>query len=147
MGKNNLADKKSREFDDKLRMEIGKFVYLFPPFSLLSRCIFKIREDGARGVVIAPFWQTQTWFPRLMQLLTDNPIVLPKNKKILNLPHDPQSVHPLHKKMKLIACPVSGVASENEDFLKKQPTYSCRLGNQVQRNSTKCIYQEMVQIL
>ncbi|XP_076098942.1 uncharacterized protein LOC143068621 [Mytilus galloprovincialis] len=107
--------------------------------NLLSRCIFKIREDGARGVVIAPFWQTQTWFPRLMQLLTDNPIVLPKNKKILNLPHDPQSVHPLHKKMKLIACLVSGVASENEDFLKKQPTYSCRLGNQVQRNSTKCI--------
>ncbi|VDI55641.1 Hypothetical predicted protein [Mytilus galloprovincialis] len=68
-----------------------------------------------------------------------NPIVLPKNKKIMNLPHDPQSVHPLHKKMKLIACLVSGVASENEDFLKKQPTYSCRLGNQVQRNSTKCI--------
>ncbi|VDI80889.1 Hypothetical predicted protein [Mytilus galloprovincialis] len=190
-GKENLADKKSREFDDKLEWKLERsvfdqlctlwqrpdidlfasrlnfqlenycswkpdplsafidafsinwsyfqFVYLFPPFSLLSRCIFKIREDGARGVVIAPFWQTQTWFPRLMQLLTDNPIVLPKNKKILNLPHDPQSVHPLHKKMKLIACPVSGVASENEDFLKKQPTYSCRLGNQVQRNSTKCI--------
>ncbi|CAG2227253.1 Leucine-rich repeat-containing protein 56 [Mytilus edulis] len=190
-GKENLADKKSREFDDKLEWKLKRsvfdqlctlwqrpdidlfasrlnfqlenycswkpdplsafidafsinwsyfqFVYLFPPFSLLSRCIFKIREDGARGVVIAPFWQTQTWFPRLMQLLTDNPIVLPKNKKILNLPHDPQSVHPLHKKMKLIACLVSGVASENEDFLKKQPTYSCRLGNQVQRNSTKCI--------
>ena len=190
-GKENLADKKSREFDDKLEWKLERsvfdqlctlwqrpdidlfasrlnfqlenycswkpdplsafidafsinwsyfqFVYLFPPFSLLSRCIFKIREDGARGVVIAPFWQTQTWFPRLMQLLTDNPIVLPKNKKILNLPHDPQSVHPLHKKMKLIACLVSGVASENEDFLKKQPTYSCRLGNQVQRNSTKCI--------
>ncbi|VDI66622.1 Hypothetical predicted protein [Mytilus galloprovincialis] len=121
-GKENLADKKSREFDDKLEWKLEKFVYLFPPFSLLSRCIFKIREDGARGVVIAPFWQTQTWFPRLMQLLTDNPIVLPKNKKILNLPHDPQSVHPLHKKMKLIACP-SVRSSFRERGFSKETTH------------------------
>lgn len=47
--------------------------YAFPPFSLVPRCLQKIQQDNARGVLIASLWETQTWFPLLLQLLADRP--------------------------------------------------------------------------
>ena len=32
-------------------------------FSLLPRCLQKIQQDNARGVLISPLWPTQIWFP------------------------------------------------------------------------------------
>ena len=91
-------------------------VYLFPPFSLLSGYIFKLREDKARGIVIAPLWLTQAWFPRLMELLIDVPVMLPRRNNLLALPHD-QTIHPLHKNLVLIACQASGHHLDNKAFL------------------------------
>lgn len=188
---NVLADKKSREFDDKLEWKLDinvfkklcfmwgnpeidlfasrlnfqidpycawkpdpgcsfvnafsinwkdfNYVYLFPPFSLLGRCICKLKQDRAKGIVIAPLWLTQAWFPRLMELLTDVPIMLPRKSNLLVLPHDKTAIHPLHKNLVLIACQVSGCHLDNEGFLQKQQTYSCRLGNQVLGSSIKYI--------
>jgi hypothetical protein len=36
--------------------------------------------EKAKGIVIAPLWPTQPWFTRLMELLIDNPIIIPKTK-------------------------------------------------------------------
>ena len=36
--------------------------------------------EKAKGIVIAPLWPTQPWFTRLMELLIDNPIIMPKTK-------------------------------------------------------------------
>ena len=53
-----------------------KLIYMFPPFSLLGSCIQKIRMEQASAVLIAPLWQTQPWFTRLMQLLIDQPMLI-----------------------------------------------------------------------
>jgi hypothetical protein len=37
-----------------------KKFYAFPPFSLIARCLQKIREDQATGVLVAPLWTTQS---------------------------------------------------------------------------------------
>ena len=63
------------------------FIYLFPPFSLLNRCIRKIKTDKASGMIIVPYWPTQIWFPALMKIVTDNPIVINRKKKLLTLAH------------------------------------------------------------
>ena len=34
--------------------------YAFPPFSLLPRCLKKIKQDHATGIIIVPLWPTQT---------------------------------------------------------------------------------------
>lgn len=122
------------------------FNYLFPPFSVLNRCICKMREDRAQGLIIAPLWTTQTWFPRLMELLIDIPIILPNNKDLLQLPHC-QLTHPLSKTLLLIACRVSGLRSENEAFLHKLPLSSCRRGDQVLGGSTKFILKNGIVIV
>lgn len=43
--------------------------YAFPPLSLITRVFQKIQEEKATGFPLFPKWPTQTWWPRLMQLL------------------------------------------------------------------------------
>jgi hypothetical protein len=44
------------EFVNAFTVNWGKFyfIYLFPPFSLLNRCIRKIKTDKASGMIIVP---------------------------------------------------------------------------------------------
>ena len=59
-------------YTDAFSLDWNNFnFYAFPPFSLLTRCLQKIQQGNARGVLIAPLWPTQTWFPLLLQLLAD----------------------------------------------------------------------------
>lgn len=109
--------------------------YAFPPFSLLGRCVQKVRQDMAKGIIVAPLWPTQPWFTRLMEILVDVPIIILKRKGLLTLPHL-KVIHPLEQKLKLIVCKVSGKTSDVEDFLKNLPTFSCNHGNLELRNST-----------
>jgi hypothetical protein len=109
-------------------------VYVYPPFSLLGRCVQKMRRDMAKGIIIAPLWTTQPWFPRLMDILVDTPVIIQKKKGLLKLPLQQMS-HPLEGRLRLIVCKVSGIVSENVDFQRTLPEYSCCHGNQVLKNS------------
>ena len=53
--------------------------YAFPPFSVLPRVLAKILRDQARILLIAPVWPTQNWYPLLLRLLVDVPILLPRS--------------------------------------------------------------------
>jgi len=101
--------------------------YAFPPFSLIGQVLKKIREDRALVLLIAPVWTTQTWYPLLLQLLIDKPIILPKRDSLLFLPLD-KAVHPLKDSLVLAAWMLSGDPSLTEDFLRAQPNLLCRLG-------------------
>ena len=104
-------------------------IFVFPPFSLLGRCLQKIREERAVGIVVAPLWTTQPWFSRLMELLVETPVIIYKKRGLLTLPGTDLE-HPLIRKLKLVACKVSGTVSDNEDFQHKLQTFSCHPGNQ-----------------
>ena len=39
------------------------FAYMFPPFSLIMRCLEKICLEQATAVLVAPVWQNQLWYP------------------------------------------------------------------------------------
>ena len=54
--------------------------YIFAPFSLMSRVLQKIQWEKVEGVIVVQKWPIQTWWPVLMQMLTDNPILLPNRK-------------------------------------------------------------------
>ena len=42
--------------------------YAFPPFNLIPRTLMKVINDNANIVLVAPVWQTQHWWPLLLQL-------------------------------------------------------------------------------
>lgn len=130
-------------FVDAFSIDWNNFscAYVFPPFSLMGRCLQKITEDGARCMIVAPLWPTQPWFTKLMKMLIHVPIILPKTKDILHLPHT-DVAHPLSKTLVLIACLVSGNHLEIRGFQEKQPTYLCVHGDQQLKNNIKRIYQD-----
>ena len=67
--------------------------YAFPPFSLIGRVLRKVEVDQATLLVVAPVWQGQPWFPKLLQLSIRNPILLPFQKDMLKNPRGES--HPL----------------------------------------------------
>ena len=56
--------------------------FAFPPFSLLTRVLQKIKKDAATGVIVAPLWPTQPFYQLLIKMLTHNPVLLSSRKKL-----------------------------------------------------------------
>ena len=86
----------------------NKYMWIFPPFSLMADVLKKLREDQGKAIVIAPVWPTQIWWPRLCQMLIKQPLELTNKKRLLILPSDPNLVNPLFPKLRLMACLLSG---------------------------------------
>ena len=85
-----------------------KFFYAFPPFCLVGQCIQKVLVDRAEGLMILPVWPTQPWYSMLLQLLTREPVILPKSKHLL-INAMTGETHPMTN-LKLMCCSVSGRA-------------------------------------
>ena len=45
--------------------------YLFPPFSLISRCLQKMRAEQVKGWIVVPLWKSQPWMGMLLRMLVD----------------------------------------------------------------------------
>ena len=94
--------------------------YLFPPFCLIHRCIKKIQQDQAECILITPVWKSRPWYPVILSLLVNRPLLLPKESELLQLPGR-DKVHPLcsQKNFRLAAWPLSGKKYQNRGFLRK----------------------------
>ncbi len=57
--------------------------YVFPPVSLLTQTLCKIREDEEQVLLVALYWPTRTWFPELMLLVTAPPWQILLRKDLL----------------------------------------------------------------
>ena len=80
-----------------------EFVYAFPPFNLITGVLKKWRDDGAKGVIIVPCWETAPWYPMLIKMMTQNPLLFPRKKQTLTQPVNKQP-HPLYRQMQVMAC-------------------------------------------
>ena len=110
--------------------------YIFPPFSLMGRCIQKLQGDVAEAIVVAPLWPQQLWFPNLMRSLVRDPLLLPNSLKILSLAHS-QEKHPLGRKMRLIACRLSGDDTLCKEFRRNRSRSSLTPGENPQESNTQ----------
>ncbi|XP_038053575.1 uncharacterized protein LOC119726028 [Patiria miniata] len=103
--------------------------YAFPPFSLLLRILQKIRREEATVVLVAPVWKTQAWYPMLLELAIDVPLLLPRRTDLLQLPHNRSQVHPLIGHLQLAAWKLSGQISLQRDFHRRCQPQSLLLGD------------------
>lgn len=91
--------------------------YAFPPFSLIGRCLSKIkREEVPELILVAPVWPTQPWFAVLLSLLFRRPIILPNHPSLLRNPLN--EAHPLIHQLNLAVWPVSGLPLKVREFQK-----------------------------
>ena len=65
-------------------VQLGHILYAFPPFSLILRVLHKIVQDQVHTMIlVVQFWQIQPCYPRLLQLLIANPIIMPHMPNLL----------------------------------------------------------------
>ena len=91
--------------------------YAFPPFNLIHKFLKKVILEELDGIIIAPCWPSQNFYPLLLNLLIDFPIMLKWTPTILSNPN--RSTHPLGKKLKLMGCRISGKNLRRKAFHQK----------------------------
>lgn len=114
-------------------------LYIFPPFSLVGRCLQKLEEDGGECILVAPVWTTQPWYSKLLQMITAQPLLLPPSRHLLTLPGTDKQ-HTLQK-LVLAAFRLSGNQSAVKEFQKKLPSSSWHLGEALHTNSMRPTYR------
>ena len=63
-------------------------LYAFPPFALVGRVIARVQQSSRVAMtLVAPLWPEKEWFPDLLLLLTQPPLVLPCWDRLLRQPH------------------------------------------------------------
>ena len=114
------------------------FFYAYPPFCLVSRCVQKIIHDQASGILVIPLWTTQPYFTAVLSLLTETPRVF--NASVQNLIHPTlDGPHPLHQRLQLMVCKLSGDPCKSLRFRQTLSTSSCIHGETALRNNIKFI--------
>jgi hypothetical protein len=83
------------------------FFYAFPPFCLIGKCLQKIKQDLAHGILVVPYWPTQPWFSVLQAMLVTEPLLICKHKRLLLQPVS-NAIHPLNDRIDLLCCRLSG---------------------------------------
>ena len=63
-------------------------IFVFPPFSLIQRVLSKVERDQATGLLIVPHWPTGVWYPQILRLLIQEPVMLPCGKRVPTLEHE-----------------------------------------------------------
>lgn len=83
-----------------------KFFYAFPPFALILKCLRKIINDKATGILVFPYWPGQAWFPLLKRMLTSDIVIFEPKRDLLRSNY--RSCHRLHRSLSLGAATLSG---------------------------------------
>ena len=93
-------------------------VYLFPPLPLINKVICKFISDSVtKGLIISPYWPSRPWFSSLLNLLIDQPILLPPGSI-----QDPHSHLP--KRCRFLAWPIGCSPMQQQAFLGRLPSLS-----------------------
>ena len=82
-------------------------LYAYPPVFLVNRVLQKILNDETHDLIlILPLWPSQSWWPTLLSILTEVPIILPHKRWITS---DPSGQATWRHSWPLMACRTSGI--------------------------------------
>lgn len=110
--------------------------YAFPPFTILSRVVQKIRSESAVGLLVFPQWPTRSWYPMILRMCTTSP---PQEQQTLidtatptrgsapivqqNEPPGMLGVRQLYERQDLSARTISLLMNSRRDSTKKTVQY------------------------
>jgi hypothetical protein len=99
--------------------------YLFPPFSMIPKCLEKISREESNAVMICPVWPSQPWYPVMLGMVCETPRLLQQSSSLLVSPWG-EPHHLLSSgALQLAAWRLSGRVSEGEAFRALWSTHSC----------------------
>lgn len=92
---------------DAFTIDWSNNFYAFPPVSLLNRVINKILNDKVEGIVVAPYWPSQAWFPRFLDMTRSQILYIQPGEYELTYPFD-KSLNVLCRSTRLMVARLSG---------------------------------------
>ena len=80
-------------------------IYAFPPFSLISKCVRRIRRTSAMVILVVPDWPGQVWYPQLRKPLVKDLMRFPPREGNL-IPSGPHLQRSILNKvpLKVVLC-------------------------------------------
>ena len=75
--------------------------------------------------MIAPTWQSQTWYPELIRLSIKNLLLLPQHPNLLTNPQGETNTLLQNQTMRLAAWIITGNIRLRKEFKKRLQTLSC----------------------
>ncbi|KAL2095325.1 hypothetical protein ACEWY4_010044 [Coilia grayii] len=82
-------------------------LYAFPPLSLITPTLARVREQGLSLILIAPYWPSKHWVAEIVQVLAVPPWPLPIRRDLLSQARG-EIYHPHPDRLALWAWPVRG---------------------------------------
>ena len=119
-----LPDPLAEQYDALVQPWREENAYAFPPFNLISKCLRKVSLEGATLLIICPVWPAQAWYPHLLQLLTDNPVLLPTHNDLLLDPLGNRHPMIVNNSLPLAGWRLSGNTSLQRAYQKKLQIFS-----------------------
>ena len=86
---------------DAFTIKWDMFFYAFPPFGLVMKVLKKIVNEGGRGIVVVPKWESQPWYPLFLSCIQKPYITFKPNRNLLISPYNSRP-HPLYRNLTLI---------------------------------------------
>lgn len=87
------------------------YFYMFPPFSLILKCLRKVIDDKADGIIVFPNWPSQPWFPLLQKLISSEVLYFQPSKWLVQ--SSSRERHRLHTRLTL------GVARLRQSLIRR----------------------------
>lgn len=109
----------------------GRFVYAFPPFSLLGRVLQKVRQDCVEAIVISPKWPSHPAWSTLMEMSIDPPLLLHRTRNYLTNPRGEDHELLSSGSFLLLAWRISYDVGKTKDFRKKLLGRCSNRGHQI----------------
>ena len=93
--------------------------YAFPPFALINKVLRKVQEERSTILLIAPVWESQSWYPALLSLLVNYPTLLPVHQNLIADPFGQPHPLLLTGQLRLAAWTLSGEVTQQQEFQQK----------------------------
>ena len=89
--------------------------YANPPWNLIGRVLAQTRLQQAELVLVAPVWKAQGWYPVLLEMLVEVPLLIPLRRDLITAKHEDSLPEVVPQ---LAVWAISGSATRTAEFLR-----------------------------
>ena len=103
----------------------GLKAYANPPWSLVGRVLSQVHQQKADLILVAPVWKAQTWYPTVLEMCRDFPLLIPQGRNLIQ-PTLPQSMPEVVPQLAVWS--ISGDDTKTSNFRRKLQSSCSRHG-------------------
>ena len=105
--------------------------YANPPWNLIGKVLSQVRSQQTTLVIVTPLWKSQPWYPALLGMTTEIPLLLPEKTDLIQPTHRVNQPDIIPQ---LVAWTISGKDTETNAFQERLRNSSWHHGDQSHPN-------------